>query len=207
MFLECRDDRDYRDYKRDSGHRHSSKDYKRDRYHDHHGSHHNRYLSSSPYGVIRNPRDENNSYGSRYDDYRHSSSQRNSSSSHYTNYKYHENSLSSESSYGGSPYSTPPPAPPPGPPPAPPVNKYSTPNNFIDRNTSRTSDPRMSNMSKNQSKSNNIAEEKKQNFRLLIDPTIKKGHMKIIRYDGILAGVSINYCFVCAAVLKSTTMK
>lgn len=32
-------------------------------------------------------------------------------------------------------------------------------------------------------------EEKKQNFKVLIDPTIKKGHTKVVRYDGILTGV------------------
>ena len=31
-------------------------------------------------------------------------------------------------------------------------------------------------------------EEVKKNFKLLIDPAIKKGHAKVIRYDGVLTG-------------------
>ncbi|XP_002161122.3 histone-lysine N-methyltransferase SETD1B isoform X1 [Hydra vulgaris] len=45
---------------------------------------------------------------------------------------------------------------------------------------SRTFDPRIV--------TKKVIEESKQNFRLLIDPAIKKGHMKVIRYNGVLPG-------------------
>lgn len=48
----------------------------------------------------------------------------------------------------------------------------------------RTSDPR-----RNAVPSGPVVEEVKKNFKLLIDPAIKKGHAKIVRYDGILTGV------------------
>ena len=33
------------------------------------------------------------------------------------------------------------------------------------------------------------------NFKLLIDPVIKKGHTKITRYDGVLTGVCVELNF------------
>ena len=199
LILGWNGERGYRDYKRDGNRR--EKEYKRDRDSQYqHSSHHNRYNDGQH--DSRNHQDDNSSigYNNRYDNRRYSPGHHrsSSSSSHYGNHKFHESSVSSESSFGGSPYSTPPPPapprPPPGPPPgAPPVTpatQYTMlGNTFKEQNIKRTLDPRMS---KNQKKKN--SEEKKQNFKLLIDPTIKKGHTKIVRYDGILTGVSVISC-------------
>ena len=54
---------------------------------------------------------------------------------------------------------------------------------------SRAFDPRVTSQAKK------VIEESKQNFRLLIDPAIKKGHMKVVRYDGVLAGVFFLFFF------------
>jgi len=58
-----------------------------------------------------------------------------------------------------------------------------------------TSNPKSIDMSLRQLSSKNVKSDSKtdqRNFKLLIDPTLKKGHTKILRYDGILAGVSLS---------------
>lgn len=121
----------------------------------------------------------------------------------FTNYKLSDNSLSS--GYGSSPFSTPPSnLPPPPPPPSQPPrnNHHSYPvqqnvgNVHFSKSTNdltvKSCDPRIA-LPKNQ-----IIEKKDtRNFKLLIDPTIKKGHTKIIRYDGVLSGV----CFLAFCIV------
>ena len=114
----------------------------------------------------------------------------------------HRRTTSTTSSHGSSPYSTPPPPPSKHPPNPNHVvsqtsmqntysnfkesnNKYEKPRETLKQ--TKNTDPRKTSMSQNH-KIQKI-EEKKQNFKVLIDPTIKKGHTKVVRYDGILTGV------------------
>jgi len=139
------------------------------------------------YSKDRNQRSRSPSHhrSNRYDD------RRNPHQKLMTNQQMYENSP--RSSISGSPYSTPPPPPPVVPPPPPSNSSTHYANTYNDRSYSnqkqkKTTDPRQSKISQNHnSKKTPIV--KRQNFKLLIDPSIKKGHtVKIVRYDGVLTG-------------------
>lgn len=173
------------------------KEYKRDYYHRSHEPHRKSRDSSDRdrYNEPRNGRSRSSSSSSYSShDRRHTPPPpKEPPSMPFTNYKLSDNSSSS------SPYSTPPsglPPPPPPPPSQPPRTNHTYPvqqnvsQSYFPKNTNelsaKTCDPRMA-VSKNQK----VEKKDTRNFKLLIDPTIKKGHTKIVRYDGILTGVCI----------------
>ena len=98
-----------------------------------------------------------------------------------------------------SPYSTPPPPPPPSHISSHPVTMTQKLNSLIlneNQKKEQVLHPPTNKLLKNQgSLSKQEVEMKKdlRNFRLLIDPVIKKGHTKIMRYDGLLPGVGFYF--------------
>lgn len=107
---------------------------------------------------------------------------------------------SPSNSYNTSPYSTPPPPPPP----SHPISMTQKLNSLLLNEQNKHKDLRQPLPNNKLSKSDNSSATSKQdevkkdlrNFKLLIDPVIKKGHTKITRYDGILTGVCVDLNFV-----------
>ena len=112
---------------------------------------------------------------------------------------------SPSNSYNTSPYSTPPPPPPPSHSMTNPISMTQKLTSLLLNEQNRNKESRQplpnnklppkTNTSNSTTSKQDEVKKDLRNFKLLIDPVIKKGHTKITRYDGVLTGVCVELNF------------